>query len=186
MTSTRKRLTLDEFLRLPEQKPALEFAEGEITQKVAPQGQHSGIQGDLVEIVNRRIRRRKLGRAFPELRTTYAGHSLVPDVAVYTWDRIAVTESGRLANQFTSPPEVAFEIVSPEQSVTTLIRKCIWYVENGVKVAVIVDPEDSSVIVYRPDADSRVLHGDETIDLADVIPGLRLTLKEVFGALRVR
>jgi hypothetical protein len=34
-------LSLAEFLALPEIKPALEYAEGRVTQKVASEGQHS-------------------------------------------------------------------------------------------------------------------------------------------------
>ncbi len=36
-----KPLTLDEFLKIPETKPASEFIEGKIIQKSMPQGKHS-------------------------------------------------------------------------------------------------------------------------------------------------
>lgn len=36
-----KPLTLDEFLKLPETKPASEFIDGQIIQKAMPQGKHS-------------------------------------------------------------------------------------------------------------------------------------------------
>ncbi|HAC62638.1 MAG TPA: hypothetical protein DCF68_03640, partial [Cyanothece sp. UBA12306] len=45
-------LTLEEFLQLPETKPASEFINGKIVQKVMPQGEHSVIQGQLCEIIN--------------------------------------------------------------------------------------------------------------------------------------
>ncbi len=48
-----QRLTLDEFLRLPEEEPALELIDGRITQKVAPQGEHSVLKCDVAERVNR-------------------------------------------------------------------------------------------------------------------------------------
>ena len=35
------RLTLEEFLRLPEEKPALELIDGAVTQKMAPAWDHS-------------------------------------------------------------------------------------------------------------------------------------------------
>lgn len=43
-----KPLTLEEFLKLPETKPASEYVEGEIIQKPMLQGEHSTIQGELV------------------------------------------------------------------------------------------------------------------------------------------
>ena len=42
-----EQLTLDEFLLLPEERPALEYERGVITQKMAPLGWHGLLQGDL-------------------------------------------------------------------------------------------------------------------------------------------
>ena len=39
-----RRMTLDEFLELPETKPVLEYVDGVVTQNVAPQGQHVLLQ----------------------------------------------------------------------------------------------------------------------------------------------
>jgi hypothetical protein len=58
MAITRRRMTLEEFLRLPEEKPALEFLEGTVTQKVSPQGKHGRLHFKFAE---------RLGR-FAELR----------------------------------------------------------------------------------------------------------------------
>src|SRR4051812_10150863 len=109
-------MTLDEFLALPETKPALEYVAGRVTQKVAPQGQHVTLQDELVQRVNALARPAKLARAYSELRATFAGLSRVPDVSVYRWDQIPRLPNGRVANRFTEPPEIAAEIVSPDQS----------------------------------------------------------------------
>jgi hypothetical protein len=42
-------MTLVEFLALPEEEPALEFADGRVEQKVSPKGKHSGLQGEPCE-----------------------------------------------------------------------------------------------------------------------------------------
>ncbi|NEQ22685.1 MAG: Uma2 family endonuclease [Microcoleus sp. SIO2G3] len=47
-----KTLTLDEFLKLPETKPASEYINGQIIQKPMPQGKHSQLQGKLVMAIN--------------------------------------------------------------------------------------------------------------------------------------
>jgi Uma2 family endonuclease len=39
-----KPLTLDEFLAMPETKPASEFMDGQIIQKPMPQGKHSAFK----------------------------------------------------------------------------------------------------------------------------------------------
>ena len=47
-----KSISLEEFLKLPETKPASEYINGQIVQKPMPQGQHSTIQGELVTVIN--------------------------------------------------------------------------------------------------------------------------------------
>ncbi len=157
MAISQRRLTLEQFLELPEQKPALELVDGVVTQKVSPQGEHSALQYEFAERVNRFARPRKLARAFPELRGSYAGTSLVPDVAVYRWDRIPRTVSGRLANVFRTPPDIAVEIISPGQSRADQIDRCRWYIEHGARVALLVDPRDEPVTAFRLGAAEQVL-----------------------------
>lgn len=179
------RVTLDEFLKLPEEEPALEYADGAITQKVSPKGVHSRLQLVLAGLLDQAGRRDKIALAFPELRATFAGASRVPDIAVYRRDRIPTDASGRVANDFTSPPDIAIEIVSPEQSVNALVRRCVWYVANGVAIALLVDPADESVLVFRPGAVPVARSGAEQIDLVDVLPSFTLTVEELFDSLRV-
>lgn len=101
-------------------------------------------------------------------------------------DRLPVDANGEVVNDPPDPPGVAVEIVSPEQSVTALIRKCLWYVGNGVKAAVIVDPMDRTVLLFRAGQLHRVLQDAEAIDLSDVLPEFQTTPAEIFGALKVR
>src|SRR5438067_12856987 len=83
-------LTLKQFLELPETKPALEYVEGVVRQKVAPKLPHSRLQSKLAEGFNQFAERRKVAVAFTELRTTFGGRSYVPDVSVYAWARVPV------------------------------------------------------------------------------------------------
>lgn len=64
-------LTLTEFLKLPETKPASEYINGRIIPKPMPQGKHSAIQGELVSTINSIVKPKRIARAFPELRCTF-------------------------------------------------------------------------------------------------------------------
>jgi len=70
-------LTLEEFLKLPETKPSLEYINGQVIQKPMPQGKHSKLQGKLVTAINEVVESRKIALAFPELRCTFGGCSNV-------------------------------------------------------------------------------------------------------------
>jgi Uma2 family endonuclease len=76
-TST-KTLTLEEFLKLPETKPASEYINGKVVQKPMPQGKHSKIRGELVSAINAVAKTQRIAKAFPELRCTFGGRSIVP------------------------------------------------------------------------------------------------------------
>lgn len=189
MAITGRRGSLAEFLALPEEKPALEYIDGEVTQKVSPQFRHSRSQRRFATLVNHYGEPRKLASAEPELRVTFAGRSFVPDVSVFTWDRIPEEEDGEVTNAVTIAPDIAVEIVSPGQSVRDQSERCRWYVANGVRIALLNNPEDRrgrSVRVFRHGAESPPLRGADRVDLGDVIPGFSFTVDALFAALRAR
>ncbi len=183
MAIAQRRLTLEEFLALPEEEPALEYYDGVVVQKVSPQGQHSALQPVIAELFNRFGRPKKLAFAFTELRATYGRFSLVPDVAVYRWHRIPRTPDGKIANRFDTPPDIAIEIVSPEQTVRELVIRCLWYVAHGVRVANLLNPESPLAVAFRPGVEPIVLLDEGTLDLDDVISGFALDVGELFAAL---
>ncbi len=52
VVARRRTITLEEFLALPEEKPALEFLDGIVTQKPWPNVHHGVLQGQVTELVN--------------------------------------------------------------------------------------------------------------------------------------
>ena len=65
--------SLETFLELPETKPASEFINGQINQKVMPQGEHSRLQVKLCTSINQVVETPKIAYAFSELRCTFGG-----------------------------------------------------------------------------------------------------------------
>lgn len=183
MAIPQRQLSLDEFLRLPEHKPALEYLDGVVTQKVSPKTSHSGCQAEVVERFNRHLRPSKLGFAFPELRMTFGGRSLVPDVAVFRWERIPRGPSGAVLEDVLAPPDVVVEIATPGQTLVALNRRCAWYVANGVRVVLLVRPRTCSVTVFRQNVEPVIAREEVRVDLGDVFPGLSFTVRELFEAL---
>ena len=92
---------------------------------------------------------RRLDVAFPETRFVTPTWAPVPDVVYYRRERIH-WNGNRPPADFTEVPDIAVEIVSPTQSVTVLIKKCIRYVGLGTQIALLVDPDRLTVTVLRP------------------------------------
>ncbi len=184
MAIAQRGLTLEQFLKLPEEKPALEYFEGVVSQKVSPKGKHGRLQAELANRLGQVAHATGSVVVFTELRVTFEGVSRVPDLAVYRRDRVPLDETGEIANDFLLPPDIAIEIVSPEQSVNSLVRRCLWYVDHGVSVALLVDPKDASVLIFRADQLPAVRRGNERIDLGEILPGFELTAEGLFASLR--
>jgi Uma2 family endonuclease len=176
-------MSLEEFLALPEEKPALEYADGVVTQKVSPKVYHGTTQYSFAEAVNLYGRPRRLAMAFTETRSTFGGRSYVPDVGVYRWANLPRRPDGKLLNEATTPWDIAVEIVSPKQSRRELEEKCRWYVANGVEVSLLIDPDREDIVRFGGDGSRIVLRGDDQIDLESMLPGFVLTPSALFSAL---
>jgi Uma2 family endonuclease len=170
MAIASQRLTLEAFLRLPEQEPPLEYWHGEVTQKMPPVGPHGALQYGLGRRIDDDRRLRQLFRIFTETRVIFTGVSTVPDLVVYRRERIPRDPRGEVAEYFTTPPDLAVEIVSPGQSRTRLLARCWWYVANGARLAIFADPRRRIVRLFRPGAESGDQRGSDLLDLGDVLP----------------
>lgn len=183
-----KPLTLEAFLALPDTQPASEFIDGRISQKPMPQGQHSKLQIEFSTLINSVVRQQKVAYAFPELRCSFDGHSIVPDIAVITWARIPVLENGNVANVFSLAPDWIIEVLSPEQSPTKVTKKILRSLRCGSEMGWLIVPEDESVFVYRSHKEVEVYDSEsETTNLPvpDFMSELSLSVEELFGLLKL-
>jgi Uma2 family endonuclease len=175
-------MTLDAFLKLPEVRPNLEFTDGLVTQKMAAKPTHGSLQLLLASALNQIAGPRRLGIAFPETRFVTPTWAPVPDVAYYRRERIRL-RGDQLPADFTEAPDIAIEIVTPGQSVTELIKKCVRYIALGTQIALLVDPDEETVLVFRPDRPLQLLQGADQIVLDDLLPEFDLTVQGMFDAL---
>ena len=185
MVQATTKISLDEFLKLPETKPYSEYINGQIIQKPMPQGKHSKLQGKLVTALNSIVEAKQTALAFPELRCTFGDRSIVPDVTVFAWDRIRVDEDGDIANVFTIAPDWTIEILSPDQSQTKVIGNIIHCLDCGSKLGWIIDPKEKSVLVYPAKQQTQLLTQNNILPVPDLVAGLRLTVADLFSWLKL-
>jgi Uma2 family endonuclease len=186
MAVTPKRMSLAQFLELPEVKPALELRHGMVSQKMPPSGPHGSIQlwfGYQIDMFAEPL---ESARAFTETRVVLGTDTYVPDVVVYRWDRVPEGDDGTLPMHFTTPPDIAVEIVSPGESVRSQLDKCKEYIGHGVPVAVLIDPARRAVSVLRADKEVGPLLEGDAIDLTDVLPGFSMSVSALFSRMRAR
>ncbi|NET58134.1 MAG: Uma2 family endonuclease [Symploca sp. SIO2E6] len=175
-------LTLEEFLQLPETKPASEFIDGQIIQKPMPQGKHSRIQGEFVPAINSIAKPKKIACAFPELRCNFGGRSTIPDIAVFVWSRIPCDDQGEIANVFSQAPDWTIEILSPDQSHTKVTKNILHCLKYGTQMGWLIDPDEKTVFVYRPQQEIQVFdQPDALLPVPSFLSELNLTVKDLFA-----
>jgi Uma2 family endonuclease len=182
VTTQSKSITLEEFLALPETKPGSEYIDGKIIQKPMPKGKHSAIQTELSTAINVVLKPQKIARAFSELRCTFGGRSTVPDVTVFTWDRIPRDDNGEIADIFKAAPDWTIEILSPEQSQTKVTRNILHCLDNGTQIGWLIDPQEQSVLVYfRSQQPTFFEAATDVLPVPDFAQTFQLTIEKLFA-----
>ena len=182
--TTAKSLTLEEFLKLPETKPASEFIHGSLYQKPMPQGKHSRLQLKFCDAVNQVAETAKIALAFPELRCTFGERSLVPDATVFLWQRIPFDANGEVPNAFAIYPDWTVEILSPAQKATKVISNILHCLKHGTQMGWLIDPEERVILVFIPGQEPLELTGNDTLPIPQFLT-LDLTVDQVFDWLKV-
>lgn len=176
-------LTLDGFLaHNPEQPPYLEYeGKGCVRRKMSPNTEHAGIAAELSHrfLAYRDATQREL-HVYVELRTNVGGQSKVPDGAVYVDHR----PSENQRKQALVVADLSIEIISPGESREQQEAKCEWYIQQGGRFAILIDPQRREALVYAKDValggvGPRQRYGidpDAVIsELEDLLPGLHLS-----------
>ncbi|MBW4488330.1 MAG: Uma2 family endonuclease [Trichocoleus desertorum ATA4-8-CV12] len=177
-----KLITIEKFLKLPETKPASEYIDGKIIQKPMPQGKHSTIQTEFSTTVNSVLKPGRIARAFSELRCTFGDRSTVPDVSVFTWERIPRDENGEIANTFAIAPDWTIEILSPDQSQTKVTKNILHCLNHGTQMGWLIDPDEQTVFVYLPKQQPEVFdEAEQKIPVPSFASELNLSVGNVFG-----
>lgn len=103
-----------------------------------------------------------------------------PDIAFYSFDRIprGPTPTGYPA----SAPDLIFEVLSPDDCTREMTVKVGEYLAAGVRAVVLVNPEKTTVTIYRPDDErpATMLRDEETFSLPEILPGWELPVSRFF------
>jgi Uma2 family endonuclease len=167
-------ITLEEFLALPETKPASEYIAGKVIQKTMPLGKHSVIRSELMMVLNQP----DTMFAFPELRCVFAGSAIVPDLAVF--------EVSNIPNDFNLAPDWVIEISSPDQVTTKKLDKIFYCLQHGTRLGWLVNIEERSVIIHHSDKQNEIIHEQtQELTVPNFVKSLKLTAGDIFSWLKL-
>jgi Uma2 family endonuclease len=168
---------------LPDTKPETEWILGRAVRKVSPFRTHGMLQGAIyAALAAWADGRGDVGTEW-RFRPAPAGEirrPLVPDVSYVSDARLAGLEGRELEAPGFSP-DVAVEILSPDDRARNLEHKIAVYLATGSSLVIVVDPRDRSVRLH--DARGvRLLRGDDAIE-HPALPSFSLALPALFARL---
>jgi Uma2 family endonuclease len=149
---------------------------------MAPAGGESGEKnGDLFLDVGIWNRQTNLGRSF-DSSTGYdfialGGGKLSPDVS---WIEKSRLEGVNIVGFIPVVPDFVIELRSATDNLKPLQKKMIEYQRLGVRLALLVDPKNKQVEIYRQGQEPEILASPTEIDCSEVMPGFVLSMSKIF------
>jgi len=172
-----------ELSNLPEnENKRLELSEGELIEMPPAGGKHGGIVFQIGLPIGQHVREHKLGYV-TAAETGYVLH-VNPDGK----DTVRAADLGFVAasrlpdglpgGHIPFAPDFAVEVVSPSDRADQIEKKVTEYLQYGTRLLWIVYPATKTVVVYTSTSMRRFESG-ETLDGADVLPGLTLPVNDI-------
>jgi Uma2 family endonuclease len=185
--ATKTRLTLDEFLCLPETEPASEFINGEIVQKMSPSWYHIVLVHYLDRALGNYLHDHPgEGKGGPELRHAVrepSERSFLPDISVMRLANVPRDPATRRHGPVAAPPDFAIEVLSPGDYPGRVLDRADFYMRIGTELLWIVDPELEAITVYRPGRAPEVHRAPGELDATPVLSEFSLDLAALFATL---
>jgi Uma2 family endonuclease len=177
-TTVRAGATEADLLRTPRDGRKYELVDGEI--RVSPAGfRHGQVILRLTVRIDAFVRERGLGYVC-ESSTGFrlpGGNVRSPDVSFVGTGRF---ENERPPDDFANlAPDLAVEVLSPGDSPRHVLDKVGEYLQAGVRLVWVIDPQRERGAVYRSLTHVRELRSEDAFDGEDVLPGFSVTLADL-------
>ncbi|MBI4786214.1 MAG: Uma2 family endonuclease [Chloroflexi bacterium] len=175
-------VTAEELERMPQHDEHVELVKGEIIRMTPAGHEHGEIALAIGSLVREFVRKHRLGKVY----AAETGFVLARDPDIVRTPDAAFVSAARAARQtrrqgfFDGAPDVAVEVVSPEDTVEEVDAKVLKYLQAGTQLVWVVHPRTKTITAYRSLDNIRVLTMTDTLDGSDVLPGFAVAVGEIF------
>lgn len=174
--------TADELLEMPDDGIRRELVAGEILEMTPAGRMHARVTQNINRSLDAHVRARGLGLVYPEYGYVISREPdtvRVPDTSFVRTDRL--DEGGAEEGFYFGVPDLAVEVISPTDRYSAVRTKVDEYLDAGTPMVLVVDPQNSSVSIFRADGRRAELAESDTLDGGDVVPGWTLPVRDVFA-----
>jgi Uma2 family endonuclease len=106
-----------------------------------------------------------------------SGNRRGPDISFVSAAKAAQVGANTVFPKFA--PDLAVEVLSPSDSPRRVQDKVGEYLEAGVRLVWVIDPENRRAVIYRALSSVDRVDGSGELDGEDVLPGFRCRLSDV-------
>ena len=176
-------LTAEDLLKMPDDGHRYELVRGELREMPLAGHVHGEIALSIGAELRQFVKQHRLGKTYAAETgfkvATNPDHVLAADAAFVRQGR---TENVRESTGFwPGAPDLAVEVISPRDTYSDVAEKALDWLQAGTRMVLVVDPRCETVTVYRSASNIVVLSEDDAIDGADVVPGWKLPVREIFS-----
>ena len=155
-----------------------EIVDGQPEEKTMPGARHGGVCGRLAIALGMYLKANRLGELYPETNFQIGANERIPDLAFVFARRIP--PEGEPDTKWLIPPDLAVEVISPNDLYEKVYAKTMEYLTVGVQQVWLVSPEHHTVTIYRSATNITAFPGDSELVSEDLLPGFRCPLREIF------
>lgn len=164
-------MTAQELLQYSHEPYQQELIDGILHEMEPPGAEHGAVSMLLGGLLITHVRDNQLGMAF----AAETGFKLRSDPDTVRAPDASFISQQRLASPipkgyWPGPPDLAIEVVSHHDRLSTVKRMARDWIAAGARAAIVVDPPSRTATVFLGPDDVRVLHADECVDVGDVVP----------------
>ncbi len=174
-------LTVEEYLRCAPQDCVSELVRGRIETSPYPFSVHGYWCAEMAGVLGAFVDAHRLGRVVTNsgLQTEHDPDTLRGiDAAFYSYQRVP---PGPPPDVYWPAPELIVEVREPREAWSRLDQKIAEYLDAGVRVVAVIDPEPQTIHVYNGDTPGEVLRGEQLLTFPDVLPGFSMVVADFFG-----
>jgi len=155
-----------------------EIVDGQPEEKEMPGAQHGGICTRLAIELGMYLRANRLGELYVETSFQIGANERIPDLAFVSATRMP--PEGEPDTKWPMPPDLAVEVISPNDLYEKVYAKTMEYLAAGVQQVWLVSPEHHTVTIYRSTTHITAFPGDRDLVSEDLFPGFQCSLREIF------
>jgi Uma2 family endonuclease len=183
MEVIRNEATAEELIRIPDDGFRYELVRGELRRMTPAGNVHGRVAMNVALSLAQYVKAHNLGIVYAAETgfrlTTDPDTVRAPDVAFVSRERVEAV--GEVEGYWPEAPDLAVEVISPNDSHVEVEEKILDWLEAGTKMVLAVNPRRRAVTLYRSQSDITILTGTDVLDGGDVVPGFQLTLQEIFA-----